>query len=57
MQKVSLEVQNDVALVRLTNGVTNAISPELVSDLGAAVDQLKKECRCDEHVKTYRVCQ
>ena len=45
MNKVSIEVQNDVALVRLTNGVTNAISSELVSDLGAAVDQVKKECR------------
>ncbi len=45
MNNVSVEVQNDVALVRLTNGVTNAISPELVSDLGAAVAQVNKECR------------
>jgi Delta3-Delta2-enoyl-CoA isomerase len=45
MQKVTIKVQDEVAIVRLTNGVTNAISPELVSDLGAAVDQVKKECR------------
>jgi len=45
MQKVTLEVQNDIALVRLTNGVTNAISPELVSDLGKVLSQVRNECR------------
>jgi Delta3-Delta2-enoyl-CoA isomerase len=45
MQKVSMEVQNDIAIVRLSNGVTNAISPDLVSALGTTVDQVKKECR------------
>jgi len=45
MQNVSVEVQNDVALVRLTNGVTNAISPALVADLGTAMDQVKQNCR------------
>ena len=45
MQKVSLEIQNDVAMVRMINGVTNAISPDLVSDLATAVEQVRNECR------------
>jgi enoyl-CoA hydratase/carnithine racemase len=45
VQKISIAVQKDVAVVRLTNGVTNAISPELVSDLGGAVDHAKNEFR------------
>lgn len=45
MQKVAIEIQQDVAVVRLANGVTNAISPELVSDLGTAVEKVRKECR------------
>ena len=45
MQKVSVEIQNDVAMVRMINGVTNAISPELVSDLATAAEQVRNECR------------
>ena len=45
MDKVSIEVKEDVAVVRLSNGVTNAVSPELASDLGTAMDQVKKECK------------
>lgn len=45
MQNVSLEVQQDIAIVRLTNGVTNAISPQLVADLAAALGQVQQECR------------
>ena len=43
MSKVNLEVQDDVAVLRLNNGVTNAISPELVDDLAGKVKQIKSE--------------
>lgn len=33
MKKISIEDRGAVAILRLTNGVTNAISPELVKDL------------------------
>jgi hypothetical protein len=33
MNKISIEDRGAVAILRLTNGVTNAISPELVKNL------------------------
>ena len=43
MPKVILESREAVAILRLNNGVTNAIGPELVADLSDAVQQLKSE--------------
>jgi enoyl-CoA hydratase/carnithine racemase len=43
MPKVSLEAHEDIALLRLNNGVINAISPELVDDLGKALIRIKNE--------------
>ena len=43
MPKVSLEAHENIALLRLTNGVTNAISPEFVDDLGKALSHIKDE--------------
>ena len=43
MSKVKIESHADVAVLRLSNGVTNAISPELVDDLADALHQAKKE--------------
>ena len=43
MSKVSLEAHDAVAVLRLNNGVTNAISSELVDDLLESVKQVKSE--------------
>jgi enoyl-CoA hydratase/carnithine racemase len=43
MPTVSLEAINEIALLRLTNGVTNAINPEMVEHLSAALKQIKQE--------------
>ena len=43
MSKVSLETHDAVAVLRLNNGVTNAIGPELVDDLAGALHQIKRE--------------
>ena len=43
MSKVTLEAHDEVAALRLNNGVTNAISPELLDDLGDAVKRIKNE--------------
>ena len=43
MSKVKIEAHDDVAILRLSNGVTNAISPELVDDLAETLHQAKKE--------------
>ena len=43
MSKVKIESHADVAILRLNNGVTNAISPELMDDLADALDQTKEE--------------
>jgi enoyl-CoA hydratase/carnithine racemase len=42
-KKVKIESHADVAILRLSNGVTNAISPELVDDLADALHQTKNE--------------
>jgi enoyl-CoA hydratase/carnithine racemase len=43
MHKVILEAHQAVAVLRLNNGVTNAISPELLDDLSDAVKRIKSE--------------
>jgi enoyl-CoA hydratase/carnithine racemase len=43
MSKVNLEAHDAVAVLRLNNGVTNAISSELVDDLLESVKQVKSE--------------
>jgi len=43
MNKISIEERGAVAILRLTNGVTNAISPELVKDLSIASTQIRNE--------------
>ncbi|MDP6395729.1 MAG: hypothetical protein QF466_09850 [Desulfobacterales bacterium] len=48
MQKISIEDKGAVAILRLTNGVTNAIGPELVKDLSIASTQIRHDfCRWD----------
>jgi enoyl-CoA hydratase/carnithine racemase len=43
MSKVKIETHDDVAILRLNNGVTNAISPELVDELAGAIPRVKEE--------------
>lgn len=43
MSNVTIEEQDQVALLRLTNGVTNAISPEFVDDFSDALKHIRKE--------------
>ncbi len=43
MSKVVIESRENVAIVRLNNGVTNAINTELVDDLSRAIHQVKIE--------------
>ena len=43
MHKVILEAHEAVAALRLNNGVTNAISPELIDDLTDALKRIKSE--------------
>ena len=43
MSKAIIEAHDSVAVLRLNNGVTNAISPELVDDLLESVKQVKNE--------------
>jgi enoyl-CoA hydratase/carnithine racemase len=43
MPRVNLEAHDAIAVLRLNNGVTNAISPELVDDLSETIKQIKNE--------------
>ncbi|MBW2516768.1 MAG: enoyl-CoA hydratase/isomerase family protein, partial [Deltaproteobacteria bacterium] len=43
MPRVNLEAHEDIALLQLNSGVTNAISPELVDDLGKALIGIKDQ--------------
>jgi len=43
MAMVNIESHDDVAVLQLNNGVTNAISPELVDDLTNAIKRIKSE--------------
>jgi enoyl-CoA hydratase/carnithine racemase len=45
MDKVVIEPREDVAVIRLTNGVTNPIGPELLEDLGRAFEQAGSDFR------------
>jgi len=45
MSKVVLEAHDAVAVLRLNNGVINAISPELLDDLSDALKQLESDFR------------
>ena len=45
MPKVSLEAHDDIAVLRLTNGVINAISPEMLDDLAAELKRIRNEFR------------
>ena len=44
MSLVTLESKEELALVRLSNGVTNAISPDLAEELSRVIAQVKKDC-------------
>ena len=43
MKNVSIESHDSVAILRLTNGVTNSITPEMVVELSEALKQIKSE--------------
>ena len=43
MPKVNIETHGPVAILRLNNGVTNAISPELLDDITDALTRIKSE--------------
>lgn len=45
MENISIEVENSIAVLRLENGTTNAISPELTADLSDIIRHIKNECR------------
>ena len=45
MPNVSVEVHDAIALLRLTNGVINAISPEMLDDLSAELKRISVEFR------------
>ena len=45
MPKVNLETHEEIALLRLNNGVINAISPELIGDLTVGLRRIKNEFR------------
>ena len=45
MTKLALEDHENVAIVRLANGVTNAISPELVEELALALQEVQGRFR------------
>jgi enoyl-CoA hydratase/carnithine racemase len=45
MQKVEIEDRGNVALLRLKNGVTNAINPDLLEDLSEALPRIEREYR------------
>lgn len=43
MPLTDMELKNDIAFVRMNNGVTNAINPELIADLSDIMARIKKE--------------
>jgi enoyl-CoA hydratase/carnithine racemase len=43
MSKVMIESRDNVAIMRLKNKVTNAISPDFVNDISAALNKIKSE--------------
>ncbi len=45
MSEIVIEHQKNMAILRLKNGVTNAISPGLVNTLSESVRDIRKECQ------------
>lgn len=45
MKSLSLESIGTICIIRLDNGVPNAISPQMVRELSAVLTGLKKDCR------------
>ncbi|SMD09944.1 enoyl-CoA hydratase/enoyl-CoA hydratase/3,2-trans-enoyl-CoA isomerase [Desulfocicer vacuolatum DSM 3385] len=45
MDKTIIEAQGNVAVVRMANGVSNALNPELIEDLTHTLEAVKKEFR------------
>ena len=45
MSKISVTMQDETAVLRLDNGVTNAISSELVADMSSALAQVRANAR------------
>lgn len=43
MSRITLENQGKIHVIRLNNGVTNAISPDMIDDLDAALETAKEE--------------
>ena len=45
METVLLERQENIAILRLNNGVTNAIGPQLADDISATVNECRNTCK------------
>ncbi len=45
MSKVKIETQDDIAVMRMMNGNTNAINPELIHDMKISLKEVKNEFR------------
>lgn len=45
MQNVTLDIKDEIAVLRFSNGVTNAISPALLADLETALGKVKSEAK------------
>lgn len=45
MDKITIEEKGDIAILRLTNGVTNAIGPEMIRELLEALSQIQEKFR------------
>jgi len=43
VNKVKIETQGDVAVMRIMNGKTNAINPELIQDMMEALKEVKNK--------------
>jgi len=43
MKLVTIEIENQIALITLNNGKVNAISPQVITELNAALDQAEQE--------------
>jgi len=45
MPKIMIESHEEIAILRLSNGVTNAISPDLIDDLSEKLITVEKDFR------------
>jgi enoyl-CoA hydratase/carnithine racemase len=45
MALIIIESQDKIAMLRLNNGVTNPLSPELIDELSQAIPKIKTECK------------